>query len=117
MKLRKLWLTRISVVVLILALCSCGGGGGGDEGAAPAIRAIVTVSIIGGVLAFLAYALVIWAMTLTPMTYISALRETSVIVAALIGATLLGEPFGRRRVIAAAGVAFGVVLLQFSQGT
>jgi drug/metabolite transporter (DMT)-like permease len=69
----------------------------------------------GGVLAFLAYGLVIWAMTLTPMTYVSALRETSVILAALIGAIMLGEPFGRRRVIAAACVAFGVVLLQFSK--
>ena len=69
----------------------------------------------GGVLAFLAYGLVIWAMTLTPMTYVSALRETSVILAALIGAIMLGEPFSRRRVIAAACVAFGVVLLQFSK--
>ena len=83
----------------------------------PSLKAHWKNGIIGGVLAFLAYALVIWAMTLTPMTYISALRETSVIVAALIGATLLGEPFGRRRVVAAACVAFGVVLLQFSQGT
>jgi drug/metabolite transporter (DMT)-like permease len=49
------------------------------------------------------------------MTYVSALRETSVILAALIGAIMLGEPFSRRRVIAAACVAFGVVLLQFSK--
>jgi drug/metabolite transporter (DMT)-like permease len=34
---------------------------------------------------------------------------------ALIGAIMLNEPFGRRRVIAAACVAFGVVLLQFSK--
>ena len=54
-------------------------------------------------------------MTLTPMTYVSALRETSVILAALIGAIMLGELFGQRRVIAAAYVALGVVLLQFSK--
>ncbi len=81
------------------------------------LKAHWKTGIIGGVLAFLGYALVIWAMTLTPMTYVSALRETSVILAALIGAIMLGEPFGRRRVIAAACVAFGVVLLQFSQGS
>ncbi|MAF96943.1 MAG: EamA family transporter [Rhodospirillaceae bacterium] len=83
----------------------------------PSLTAHWKTGVIGGVLAFLAYGLVIWAMTLTPMTYISALRETSVILAALIGAIMLGEPFGRRRVTAAAAVAFGVVLLQFSQGS
>lgn len=80
----------------------------------PTLKAHWKTGVLGGVLAFLGYALVIWAMTLTPMTYVSALRETSVILAALIGAIMLGEPFGRRRVIAAAGVAFGVVLLQLS---
>jgi drug/metabolite transporter (DMT)-like permease len=83
---------------------------------APSLKAHWKNGIIGGVLAYLAYALVIWAMTLTPLTYVSALRETSVILAALIGAIMLREPFGRRRIIAAASVTFGVVLLQFSQG-
>ena len=81
----------------------------------PTLKGHWKTGFFGGVLAFLAYGLVIWAMTLTPMTYVSALRETSVILAALIGAIMLGEPFGRRRVIAAACVAFGVVLLQFSK--
>jgi drug/metabolite transporter (DMT)-like permease len=39
------------------------------------------------------------------------LRETSVILAALIGTLMLGEPFGRRRVLAAALVAGGNALL------
>ena len=67
---------------------------------------------IGGVLAAAAYALVIWAMTRAPMAQVSALRETSVIMAALIGTRLLREPFGRRRIFAAGLVAAGVVLLQ-----
>ena len=46
------------------------------------------------------------------MAQVSALRETSVILAALIGTRLLGEPFGGRRVLAAAVVAVGVALLQ-----
>ncbi|MCZ6733349.1 MAG: hypothetical protein O7B27_12525 [Gammaproteobacteria bacterium] len=45
------------------------------------------------------------------MAPIAALRETSVIIAALIGALFLGEPFGRRRVLAATGVAIGVIML------
>jgi len=66
---------------------------------------------LGGVFSMIAYGLVIWAMSLTPMTYVSALRETSVIVAAIIGARILREPMGQRRIWAAAIVAVGVVLL------
>jgi drug/metabolite transporter (DMT)-like permease len=46
------------------------------------------------------------------MAQVSALRETSVIMAALIGSRLLREPFGTRRLIAASVVAAGVLLLQ-----
>ena len=46
------------------------------------------------------------------MAQVSALRETSVIMAALIGSRLLREPFGRRRLVAASVVAAGVLLLQ-----
>ncbi len=67
---------------------------------------------VGGVLAAGAYGLVIWAMTRAPMAQVSALRETSVIMAALIGTRMLREPFGTRRIVAASLVAVGVVLLQ-----
>jgi drug/metabolite transporter (DMT)-like permease len=70
---------------------------------------------VGGVLAAGAYGLVIWAMSSTAMAQVSALRETSVIMAALIGTRLLREPFGTRRVIAASLVAAGAVLLQVSR--
>lgn len=83
---------------------------------APTIRDHWKTGTFGGLLAFLAYGLVIWAMTLSPLTYVSALRETSVILAALIGTRVLNEPFGARRIAAACCVAAGVVLLQFSQG-
>ncbi|MGH0035780.1 MAG: EamA family transporter [Myxococcota bacterium] len=66
----------------------------------------------GGVMATLAYAIVLWALSQGGMAQISALRETSVIVAAVIGTRVLREPFGARRVLAAAVVAIGVVLLQ-----
>ena len=55
--------------------------------------------------------MVIWALSLGAMGLVSALRETSVVVAALIGARYLGEPFGRRRSLAAGTVAIGVILL------
>ncbi len=65
-----------------------------------------------GVISSLAYGIVIWAMSLGPMAHVVALRETSVIMAAVLGAVFLKEPFGRRRIAAAAVVATGAVLLQ-----
>ena len=61
------------------------------------------------------YGLVIWAMSVTPMTYVSALRETSVIVAALIGTRLLREPLGAQRLLAASLVVIGVAVLHISR--
>ena len=71
--------------------------------------------VIGGTFAFGGYGLVIWAMSLVPMTYVSALRETSVILAAIIGTRLLHEPMGMHRIVAAALVAVGVAALQLSR--
>jgi drug/metabolite transporter (DMT)-like permease len=65
-----------------------------------------------GVLQFGAYALVIWAMSLGAMASVSALRETSVIFAAFIGAIVLKERVGALRISAAILVALGIVLMR-----
>lgn len=65
-----------------------------------------------GVLSFGGYAVVLWAMTTSPIAFIAALRETSVVFAAILGALFLEEPFGRRRVAAAVVVAAGVIAIQ-----
>ena len=69
----------------------------------------------GGCMSIVAYGMVIWAMSVAPMAYVSALRETSVLLAAAIGTLLMGEPFGRRRILAAGLVVIGVALLQLSR--
>ena len=69
-------------------------------------------ALAGSAMAVVAYWIVIWALAQGPMAPVAALRETSVIFAALFGTVLLREPFGRLRVGAAALVAAGVVLLQ-----
>ena len=66
---------------------------------------------LGGFLNLGAYGLAIWALSLGAMAHVSALRETSVIIAALIGTRFLGEPFGRLRVASAAAVVIGVILI------
>jgi uncharacterized membrane protein len=66
------------------------------------------------VLNFGSFGLAIWALSLGAMAHVSALRETSVIIAAVIGACYLGEPFGIHRVLSAIAVAAGVVLLSLA---
>jgi drug/metabolite transporter (DMT)-like permease len=79
-----------------------------------ALPGVLLPAVGGGLLSLLAYGLVIWAMRTTPMAYVSGLRETSVILAAIIGTRLLGEPFGKERVAAACIVAGGVGLLKIA---
>jgi drug/metabolite transporter (DMT)-like permease len=66
-----------------------------------------------GILSKLAYGFVLYALAQGAMAHVSALRETSVLFAALIGTSLLKETFGIRRA-AADVIASGVVLLQVS---
>ncbi|MGQ0720355.1 MAG: EamA family transporter [Candidatus Eiseniibacteriota bacterium] len=79
----------------------------------PFLRREGAVSVLAGGLAALAYGLVIWAWSAGAVAPIAALRETSVVLAAWIGARHLGEPFGRRRATAAAVVAAGSLILAF----
>jgi drug/metabolite transporter (DMT)-like permease len=79
-----------------------------------ALPTVLLPAIGGGALSFLAYGLVIWAMRSTPMAYVSGLRETSVILATIIGTRLMGEPFGRERMAAACIVAGGIGLLKLA---
>lgn len=69
------------------------------------------IGLAGGVMSLLAYAIVIWAVTLAPMGMVSALRETSVLFALLIGAVFLGEKLTLRRVLSCLVIAAGAVVL------
>lgn len=71
----------------------------------------VAKGLSGGLLSVAAYSLVIYAATLAPLAAISAVRESSVIIAALIGTLLLGESHWRQRCGAAAVVAVGIAFL------
>ncbi len=77
-----------------------------------AFKPHLKAGIIGSLLSGLAYGIVIWAMSVAPMAHVVALRETSVVIAAIIGTRLLREPFGRKRIAAAAVVAAGAVLME-----
>lgn len=65
----------------------------------------------GGLVAMVAYGVVVAAFTLGPAGPITALRETSVVFAVLIGWLFLGEILTIRRIAACVIVAAGAILL------
>jgi drug/metabolite transporter (DMT)-like permease len=68
----------------------------------------------GGVLSALGFTIVLYALSRGGMAHVAALRETSVLFAALIGSLVLHEPLGLRRTVAAAIIVIGLVVLQLS---
>ena len=74
-------------------------------------RKQIITGLVGGALAGLAYGLVLYAKTMAPLGMVSALRETSVIFAAMIGLFLFGEGPAKPRLSAAVIVSLGIVLL------
>src|SRR5918994_1814149 len=64
-----------------------------------------------GLLSPLAYVLVLWALTLAPVSLVAPTREVSIVLGAALGASLLGEPAGIRRVAAAIAVVAGIAPL------
>jgi len=79
------------------------------------LRGAWLIPLVGGLLSFAGYGIAIWAMSFGAMGQVAALRETGVVFAAIIGSLFLREPFGRRRVLAAAVVAAGIIVLETSR--
>jgi drug/metabolite transporter (DMT)-like permease len=80
------------------------------RGLARQARPYLLAGLAGGVLSLTAYGLVLWAQTRAPLAPVAALRETSSLMGAIIGAVVFRESFGRRRILAAVVVTIGVVL-------
>jgi drug/metabolite transporter (DMT)-like permease len=76
-----------------------------------AVRASAVPGLTGGTTSIVAYTIVLWAQTSGALAPIAALRETSIVFGALIGAVFLGERLGVRRAIAAGVVLAGVALI------
>lgn len=69
--------------------------------------------VAAGALSILSFGAALYAFSLMQTAKVSALRETAVVFAAMMGTMFLGESFGRRRVLAAIALAAGLVLMQF----
>jgi len=68
-------------------------------------------ALAAGALMVVGYMLVLRAYAIERLAYAGAVREVSVVLAALVGWRFLGESFGPRRLLGAVAVFFGILTL------
>jgi phosphonate utilization associated putative membrane protein len=78
----------------------------------PYARARWPVASLGAAASLGSYGIALWAMTRAPVATVAALRETSVLFAALLGSWFLKEAFTLRRVAGTAVIVGGVMALR-----
>jgi len=76
------------------------------------LRSSAMRGFVGGAFSLAAYGIVLWAMTRAPVAAVAALRETSVLFAALMGSLWLKEGFGLPRLAGAVSVVLGIAALK-----
>jgi drug/metabolite transporter (DMT)-like permease len=76
------------------------------------VLAHARLGLVGGGMSAASYGLALWAMTVAPIGLVAAIRESSVLFAAAMGAVALDERFGARRWTAAAVVAAGLAAVK-----
>lgn len=72
-------------------------------------------ALVAGGVSYAAYAIITWAFTQAPIALVSALRETSIIFAVLIGVFVLKEKFNLVKLLSVFLTVCGVVILRFVQ--
>lgn len=80
----------------------------------PYVRGRWRLAACGAGASLASYSIALWAMTVAPVALIAALRETSVLFAALLGAWLLKEPWTRMRVFGTVFILTGVITLRIA---
>lgn len=80
--------------------------------ALPYARARLPVASIGAAASLGSYGIALWAMTRAPVATVAALRETSVLFAALLGSWFLKEAFTKRRAFGTGVILAGVMALR-----
>lgn len=75
-------------------------------------KARAPLALVGASASLGSYGIALWAMTKAPVATVAALRETSVLFAALLGSWLLKETFTMRRAVGTAAIVGGVMALR-----
>ena len=78
----------------------------------PYVRARWPVAAMGAAASLGSYGIALWAMTRAPVATVAALRETSVLFAALLGVWFLKEKLNAQRLAGTAAIIGGVMALR-----
>ncbi|QKF82351.1 DMT family transporter [Halarcobacter ebronensis] len=73
------------------------------------------LALSGGLFSFTAYSLVIWAFTMAPIPLVTALRETSIVFALLLGVFVLKERLDLVKLFASITTLIGAGLLKINK--
>jgi drug/metabolite transporter (DMT)-like permease len=101
------WLEiAITIVLTPIVLHNRGWGNIRDEWRSAWKRISFSGALMRG-----GYLLVLVAMTLAPVGYLLALRQFSVVIGALLGVAVLGEGYGKPRILGSAAIFAGVYII------
>lgn len=100
------WLTNVLRIPFLLP-----GQWRDRPGFMAALRTQWRHALLGAIVAPVGYVMVLYALTMAPMSLVSPAREVSMLFAALLGGRLLGEGDRALRIAGAACIAGGVALL------
>lgn len=73
----------------------------------------IALGLLAGFASFIAYAIVVWAMTVAPIALVTALRESSILFAMLLGWFFFKDTMGPTKILAGLVIVAGVVLTRF----
>ena len=82
---------------------------------APASRRTRIAGVTSGLTSYISSWMIIWAMTLVPIPLVSALRETSIVFAVVIGVVFLKERLNLARLASIMATLIGTTILKFSR--
>ena len=74
---------------------------------------IIFWGIPAGILAILSYGIVVWSMQYLEIAYVSSIRETSIVLATIMGFIILKEKKAKARMLPAVLVVFGITIVYF----
>ena len=76
-------------------------------------KKIIFWGIPAGILAILSYGIVVWSMQYLEIAYVSSIRETSILLATIMGFIILKEKKARERMLPAVLVVIGITIVYF----
>lgn len=104
------WLALLNALALVVVMAMWRPG---------ALRRVLPEArmlfLVGGGASFAAYALVVWAFTQAPIAMVTALRETSIVIALVIGVFFLKERLSLAKVFSTFVTLAGAILLRVSR--